>query len=474
MAGALAMILAVAGLLAGAVSGTTPAQARGASGVDSRTNLAVAWLVAQPTGTFTLEQRADAALGLEAAGAPADRVRVSVQQLGFLVSSRGVSKLSVTELAKTILAVSIAGQNPASVDGVDLVTELSGRVGARPAQSGQFLTDFGAELSGQAWGILALARVGKLPAETLDFLRSRQCKDGSFDADPVNGCHGQPAYVDQALALTALVAGQQRVAQQGTAIKKAVAWEAKELNGAAGRVPATAASYLVWPLSAWNQAASRKAQSMVLGQQILSSNYPGVVGAIGAETPALLTDLRAKKLVPAPGLTSVGLLGMNPVDLTKYRYVARSGWSGVPAVSAQVVAASPTVDKGASVGLLATGFGAGEGLSAVLVGYRGALGSGTTGKDGLAKFSVSVGSASAQEYTLKVTGGAKSAETRLVVIDPRPGAAAADKTSRQGGQRSDEVRWPQMSAGATMLGGLGLLALLVAAALVLRRSTRKG
>ncbi|MDN5995605.1 hypothetical protein [Acidipropionibacterium jensenii] len=452
------------------LSETTPARAQG---VDSRTNLAVAWLVKQPTGTFTTEQRADVTLGLEAAGAPADRVGNSVRQLGFLASSRGVSKLTVTELAKIILAISIAGQNPASVDGVDLVTELSGRIGTRPAQPGQFLTDFGEEFSGQAWGILALARVGKLPVETLDFLRSRQCKDGSFDADPVNGCHGQPAYVDQALALTALVAGQQRVAQQGAAIAKAVAWEAKELNGPVGRVPATAAAYLVWPLSLWNPAASHKAQSIVLGQQVLSSSYPGVVGAIGAETPPLLSDLLAKKLVPVSGLTSVGLLGMNPVGLTKYKYVTRSGWAGVPGVSAQVVASSPTVAKNGVVTVLATGFGSGEKLSVTLAGYRGTLGSGTVGKDRLAKIPVSVRSASAQQYTLRVTGGTKSAETRLVVIDPRPGAAAADKTSRQGGQRSDEVRWPQMSAGATMLAGLGLLALLAAAALVLRRSARK-
>lgn len=465
----LVVMLAVAALLAAAVSGATPAQAQGA---DSRTNSAVAWLAAQPTGSLTLEQRADLALGLEAAGAPADRVSVSAQQLGFLVSSGNLSKLSVTELAKTILAVSIAGQDPASVDGVDLVTELSGRIGARPAQPGQFLTDYGSELSAQSWGILALARVGKLPDETLDFLRSRQCKDGTFDADPVNGCHGQPAYVDQALALTALVAGQQRVAQQGAAIKKAVAWEVKELNGPIGHVPATAASYLVWPMSAWkNETASRQAKSLVLGQQILASGYKGVIGAIGAETPDLLRDLQAKRLVPAPGLTAAGLLGMNPVDLTKYRYAARTGWSGVPGAPAQVVASAATVSRGGSVKVLATGFAAGEQLSATLTGFRGTLASATVGKGGRATLTVSTKTVSAQGYTLRIAGGKKAAETRLAVTDPRP--RAEDRTSRQGGKRSDEVRWPLTSAGATVAGGAGLLVLLVAAALVLRRTSRR-
>lgn len=473
MTGALVALLVVAGsgLIWGVLVGG--AGIAHADSVDARLNAAMAWLTAQPTDGLALEQRADFALALEVGGAPAGQVATAVDQLWFVAAARGPGQLTVPELAKTILAVSVAGQDPTSVAGVDLVGELRGRIGVRPAAPGQFLTDYGSELAGQSWAILALARVGQLPAGVVDFLRTRQCGDGSFDRDPVSGCRGQESTTDQALVLAALVAAQRTQPQQGAAIARLLGWVGTELNQPSGtRITASGLAYLVAPLQAWNagqQAGVARAQ--VLALQILDNPYPGVTGAIGAETPVLLQDLLAKRLVPASGPTIAAMLAFNPVDLTQYRYAERTGWTGLAPSRPQLVTSDQAVVLGGHLTALATGFPPGTVVTVRLTGYRAALASATTDANGRARFSLTATADTAQRYTLDAEGGGALAQTTLTITDPQP--PNADGTSGSGGQHSDQIRWPVMSTPATLVAGLGLVSLLGCAAVLLRRTVRR-
>ncbi len=109
-------------------------------------------------------------------------------------------------VAKTLLAVQVAGGDPTSFGGHDLETELRGLLITTP---GADLGRFGAASpSDQSYAVLALSRTsGGVPSDAVDYLVSLQCANGDFQWD--GSCPGAGAEDPDTtgLALQALLAG---------------------------------------------------------------------------------------------------------------------------------------------------------------------------------------------------------------------------------------------------------------------------
>lgn len=427
---------------------------------------AVAWLL-RHDDDLDLTSRIHRTLALEVAGAPTAHVTAALRQVEFLVGETSIHAVESDDLAEAVVAVSMSGADPHHTSAGDLVAELDGRLGRPPLDPGQVSAGHGHELTAQAWTVLALARVGTVPPRVLDHLVSRQCPDGTFDPDPVYGCKGHPNLADQAMVLTALVAQQGRSPQSATAISRLVTWFDKALASPAD-VPVTAAARLVQPLRAWgDDSGANRAEAIVGNLQVHSAPYPGLAGAVGAETPDLLKDLESRRLLPSPDLTSAGILAMRPVDLSQYRYRPAAPRRGTPPLPMQIVLSRSSVTAGATTKLLVTGAAPRSPVTVTSPGLRNSLGTGRTDRDGVSRVTVATSGLDAGQTRLRVSDGQGHAGATLTIAATSGGSS--DSTSRRGGLRADEGQWPRMSTGRTARFVLAVVAVLTLAAIGLRR-----
>jgi hypothetical protein len=144
---------------------------------------------------------ASTATGADAAAAALDKLEAGVD--GYVLDS---GNLVPGNLAKTLLAVEVAGGDPTSFGGHDLEAELRGLLITTP---GSDLGRFGAASpSDQSYAILALARTsGGAPADAVARLVSVQCPDGDFNWDGTCPGAGAEDPDTTGLALQALLAG---------------------------------------------------------------------------------------------------------------------------------------------------------------------------------------------------------------------------------------------------------------------------
>ncbi len=170
---------------------------------------AAGWIAAQVEAGVGPGSLADAIFAYAATGAGADAAAAALTRLEIGVDDYildGASALVPGNLAKTLLAVQVAGGNPASFGGHDLEANLRGLMITTP---GPDLGRFGAAGNiDQALAILALARTSAgVPAEAVDWLVAAQCPNGDYQWD--GACPGAGAEDPDttALALQALLAG---------------------------------------------------------------------------------------------------------------------------------------------------------------------------------------------------------------------------------------------------------------------------
>jgi hypothetical protein len=162
-------------------------------------------------------------------------------------------------VGKLALVAEVAGQNPHSFGGFDLLSTLTGHVCTAPDTAGNCTAagDFFQSFStvSQSLAVLALARGGVTPpAAAVTRLLSLQCSDGGFSSSllaPGDTCTSDvdtTSYATQALSLLD--------------------------NGAAGAAVAKARSYLLaaqQPDGAFSGAAGQNANSTGLGAQALTA-----------------------------------------------------------------------------------------------------------------------------------------------------------------------------------------------------------
>lgn len=170
---------------------------------------AAGWIAGQVDAGVGPGSLADAIFAYASVGTGADAAADALARLESVVDSYildGSAALVPGYLAKTLLAVQVAGGDPTSFGGHDLEAELRGLI---VTTAGPDLGRFGAgSPSDQALGVIALSRTsGGAPADTVDYLVSLQCSNGDFQWD--GSCPGAGAEDPDTtgLALQALLAG---------------------------------------------------------------------------------------------------------------------------------------------------------------------------------------------------------------------------------------------------------------------------
>lgn len=145
---------------------------------------AAGWIAAQVEAGVGPGSLADAIFAYAATRVGADAATDALGKLeasleGYILSG---SDLLPGNLAKTMLAVQVAGGNVGSFGGHDLEADLRSLVVTTP---GDDLGRFGSALiSDQAYAILALSRTsGGAPTESVDWLVTAQCPNGDFQWD---------------------------------------------------------------------------------------------------------------------------------------------------------------------------------------------------------------------------------------------------------------------------------------------------
>ncbi len=166
---------------------------------------ALSWIAArqQSDGSFPgfgVGSTADAVFAICAVGGdPNGFLKEGSSPISYLGAHVDELAANAGTAGKVILAAVCAGKDPRAFGGADLVAALDS---AYNASSGQYGTD----LSGHAFALLALAATGRpIPAGAVAWLRSAQVPDGSW------AWHGTPTSGDgdtnsTALAIQALVA----------------------------------------------------------------------------------------------------------------------------------------------------------------------------------------------------------------------------------------------------------------------------
>jgi hypothetical protein len=169
---------------------------------------AAGWLAAQVDAGITPGNLADSIFAFASVGAGGDAAASALAKLeagvdGYILDG---SDLVPGYVAKTLLAVEVAGGDPTSFGGHDLEAELRGLM---ITTAGPDLGRFGAALpSDQALAIIALARTsGGVPKDAVDYLVSVQCPDGDFNWDGTCPGAGSEDPDTTGLALQGLLAG---------------------------------------------------------------------------------------------------------------------------------------------------------------------------------------------------------------------------------------------------------------------------
>jgi len=169
---------------------------------------AAGWIAAQVDAGIAPGNLADSIFAFASVGAGGDAAASALAKLetgvdGYILDG---SDLVPGYLAKTLLAVEVAGGDPTSFGGHDLETELRGLM---VTTAGPDLGRFGAALpSDQALAIIALARTSAgAPSDAVAWLVGVQCADGDFNWDATCPGAGSEDPDTTGLALQALLAG---------------------------------------------------------------------------------------------------------------------------------------------------------------------------------------------------------------------------------------------------------------------------
>ena len=169
---------------------------------------AAGWIAVKVKAGVGPGSLADAIFAYAATGTGSDAAAFALTRLesgvdGYILAVGG--GLVPGNLAKTLLAVQVAGGNPAVFGGHNLETDLRGLLIATPGPDlGRFGTAGNLD---QALAILALARTnGGVPAKAVDWLVAAQCPNGDYQWDGTCPGSGAEDPDTTAVVLQALLA----------------------------------------------------------------------------------------------------------------------------------------------------------------------------------------------------------------------------------------------------------------------------
>lgn len=354
------VILALVALL---LVGLTPVAM--ADGASPNADDAAIWLSRQPMSDLDQTDRIDRILALEIAGVSQPVMDQLLEQVEFIATDPDT--LTTATLAKMIIVLDAAGRSPQQVGGsVNLVDKLNGRLFASKLSTGIFQARFGEELATQSWAIIALARLGLTPGQTVTYLLSRQCPEGDFVMFPgPRECVDDVQLSDQTIILNALIAASAAAIDVGQSPEQLRDWLINKYDDAYGMWPDFPASALglgVFPLEAMGndvpaRAATRQIESLQLDSRV--ALHAGQVGAIAGENAQLKSQVLAQGLAPDPEVTAQAMFGLVPTNLHSFHYQPRGSLTSMTPSGASVVGPREAVG-GDKLTFLVQGFQPGE------------------------------------------------------------------------------------------------------------------
>lgn len=439
-------------------------------------------------GTFypSYGENADVIFGLATAKAGATKIGTALSYLadnadayGDITNSDGFGPYDGS-VAKLALAAIVAGADPTSFGGFDLMATLAKDecpTGSTTCVPGQAANIFSS--TSEFFVILAEARVGGQSAPTaaaLAYLTSLQCSNGGFTGGTA-ACGSGAADLDAtSYAIMALQAVGGAAAQ--AEIDKAAAW-LEQRQAAAGYwvsqgTPNTNSTGLAAAALQGEGVDVTRARAWLHSQQVA----PGAPGAGALKYAGTLRPTTTSATSPSVLATAQGLLGL--VDGGSLATVTAAGASAGVAVFAPVAKLSASTARvGTTQTVTATGFAAGERVRVTI--HSAAVNVATVTADPIgsvaARYRVPT-SVGAGSHTVTLTGRTSglTADRALTVI-----VAAADPSTAPGGTTDGPpvgtggviAATGQDSRRIALMSVTGLFAVLVGAALLVAGRRRE-
>ncbi|HEX3335696.1 MAG TPA: prenyltransferase/squalene oxidase repeat-containing protein [Jatrophihabitans sp.] len=435
-------------------------------------------------GTFypSYGENADVIFGLAAAKAGATKIDTALAYLsgnadayGDITNSDGFGPYDGS-VAKLALAAIVAGADPTSFGGFDLMATLAkdecptGSTACTPGQPANIFSS-----TSEFFVILAEARTGGQSAPTataLAYLSSLQCSSGGFTGGTA-ACGSGAADLDAtSYAIMALQAVGGTAAQ--AEIDKAVAW-LKQRQAAAGYwvsqgIPNVNSTGLAVAALQGQGADVTKARAWLLAQQVRA----GVAGAGALKYAGTLSPTTTSATSPSVLATAQGLLGL--VDGASLATVTAAGASaGVGVFAPRAKLSGSTVRAGATQTATANGFAPGERVRVTIHSAPVTVATVTASPIGSVQARYRVPTAvGAGSHTVTLTGltsglTADRALTVTVASGPStaPGGSAGGATGEPpAGAGGVIAATGQDSRRIALMSGTGLIAVLVGGALL--------
>ena len=286
--------------------------------------------------------------------------------LAFLASNLGDyigagEEVYAGPLAKTLLAVVVAGGDPTAFGGHDLVAELSALETTQGRFSDQSAFGDFSNTIGQSLAVIALARAGQgINVGSLEQLLGRQCADGGFSGslDKDGGCTSDPdatAFAVQALlaagASTYCNGDTEGLAARVSAAATAGLDRLEDIQGtsggftsADGAVNANTTGVAAQALTAGGRTtAAGDAIAFITGLQYTDTTKPALLGGIAFSADTLSTTVPSDSDLRATPQATLGLAGGSLVTVVAPGVEdAEPATTCPPAPTRQPVVATPT------------------------------------------------------------------------------------------------------------------------------------
>ncbi|MEP6852861.1 MAG: hypothetical protein ABJA87_09425 [bacterium] len=411
---------------------------------------------------------ADVVFALAAAGVGGDKIdaimkyyAAHVDEYTSAADTTGAPGPSAGAVGKAALAAIVAGRDPHSFGGFDLVNIL--KTSECKAVSAPTETDFsipncpaiGAGRNvyssiAESFVILAQARTSTTSETGLTYLLSLQCTDGGFTGD-VTTTGGCTSDVDAtAYATTALIAA----GGHRAAVGRAVGWLTGKRSSAGYWVSQGGPNVDSTGLAASALAAAGR--DVTTSRQWLASQQVLVAPTLGAGASRGALKYLGTFSGSSIKATADGLLGLSP-DTSLATVTAARARAGLPVLAPAGTVGSARVRAGATQTVTVDGFSRGEKVTAVLHSPSVPLTGTTAGANGRARLSFTVASGTAVGRHEVVLTGASSTLSATVAFTVLAASAPASSTSaapssRPAGSSGTPVSSTPVSSSAPPVG----------------------
>lgn len=303
----------------------------------ARATSAAQWLAAQaPDGhlssvgtTPDIGLTLDGMIGLVAAGAPAadvNRFNNAIRAGARAYAAPG-EIVFAGRMAKLLLGASLTGSDVANYAGMNLRTQTLATVGSDGRVTDRGTTSQ-ANVFDQSLAIVALARTGSVPGNTVNFLATQQCAAGYFRIYYTDGqtCDQAGGLADRdatAMAIMALRAAKAKGnIRAELPLARAIGWLVEDQRSSGGYIGgdfmpsenANSTGLAAAALSGLNPDALERARSWASGLQLTSGADSGAIAHTRADRNGTSGTIPAAQRGTWVRATAQGLLALNPVD----------------------------------------------------------------------------------------------------------------------------------------------------------------